>query len=138
MSEVILSVKPFYSEKIFDGEKNVELRKRVGIRFVAGARILVYSSSPTKKITGHAEISQVDELTVSEIRSQFLDAACICEKDFDDYYKGTDIGFVIHLCKVKKFKQGIPLSLLRSRGFSPPQSFSYPSDEVLDLVGGAL
>lgn len=134
MSEVILSVKPFYSDKIFNGDKVVELRKKIGIRFIVGARIFIYSSSPVMEITGHAEISQVDQLAISEIRSRFLGDACIAEEDFNDYYKNSERGFVIHLCKVNRFVRGVSLARLRSRGFIPPQSFSYPSERVLNLI----
>tara|TARA_R100000306_G_C4378159_1_gene142899 strand:+ start:2023 stop:2439 length:417 start_codon:yes stop_codon:yes gene_type:complete len=138
MSEVIISIKPIYVDKIFEGVKSVELRKRVGARFNQGTRLFIYCSSPVKKITGWAEISQVETLDVATIRSRFLKEACISEVDFEEYYRGHDQGVVIRLCNVNQFREGIPLNILRSYGFCPPQSYCYLKKEVSEVLGECL
>ena len=135
MRKIILSIKPFYARKIFIWDKKVELRKNVGRQFLPGNFIYVYSSSPVKEITGIARISQVQKLLVDDIRSKFLSDACITEEDFDSYYEGYNKGVLIWLDNVTEFRKGIPLSVLVSAGFNPPQSYCYLSDNVKRLLG---
>ena len=55
---VLLSIKPKFVERIFDGEKKYEYRK---IMFANGnvKNIFVYASTPVKKIVGRIEIDEV-------------------------------------------------------------------------------
>ncbi|MCP8686081.1 ASCH domain-containing protein [Marinobacterium sedimentorum] len=138
MSEIILSIKPFYADKIFSGAKKIELRKRVGRLFFPGNIVYIYSSSPVKEVTGFARISQVERLAVSDIRDRFLHDACIAKKDFDSYYEGHKEGVAVWLRDIVHFKNGAPLSILRSSGFNPPQSYCYLSPTVKKILGEYL
>ena len=55
---VLLPIKPEYANAIFTGEKRVEFRKKEFGRPVS--HIVVYSSSPEKKVLGYFKISFVD------------------------------------------------------------------------------
>ena len=50
MSTILMSIKPEYVNKIFDGTKRYEYRKKLCKQRID--KIIVYSSSPIKKIVG--------------------------------------------------------------------------------------
>jgi predicted transcriptional regulator len=134
MNKIILSIKPCFTDKIYSGEKPVELRKRVGKLFTKGSRIYIYSSSPVKAITGYAEIDSVQSTSIAIIKKRSLSLACISEPDFDDYFEGKDSGVMIWLKNIKQYKSPLPLAQLRLLGFTPPQSFSYASPKLKEAL----
>ena len=56
---VLLSIKPDYVEKILDGSKKYEFRKIIFNDNIQ--RIMIYSSSPVKKIVGFFRRGQIIE-----------------------------------------------------------------------------
>lgn len=133
MKRIILSIKPSFSSEIYEGNKMVELRKKVGHFFTENNLIYIYSSSPVKEITGHAVIKQIDNTTVIDIK-KFLESACITEKLFDEYYKGHTHGVLIWLKDIVKYDNPLPLEKLKTIGFSAPQSFCYADDKFEQLL----
>ena len=87
-----------------------------------------------KAITGSAEIAAVERLPVTVIKRDYLKFACISEADFDSYYLGHVDGSVLWLTNVIQFNNPIPLQELRKYGFTPPQSFSYLTEDVRRLI----
>ena len=134
MENVIISIKPVFCKAIYTGEKLVELRKSIGSSFVPGARLYIYTSSPEKAITGEAIIEKVQCLTVADIKDRYLVSACICEQDFDQYYLGKTHGHVISLAAVKKYRVTARLDEMKKVGFYAPQSYSYPSQEIIRYI----
>lgn len=134
MENVIISIKPEFCKAIYAGNKLVELRKSIGGDFVQGARLYIYTSSPEKAITGEAMIERVQRLAVADIKDQYLASACISEKNFDQYYLGKEYGHVISLASVRKYRVAASLDELRKIGFYAPQSYSYPSQEILRYI----
>ena len=57
---VLLSIKPKYADKIFNGTKTVELR-RICPKVTEGDLILVYVSSPVKALVGEFEVKKIVE-----------------------------------------------------------------------------
>lgn len=124
--DVVLSVKPFYSEKIVHGEKTVELRRRFPVSAPRGTVAYIYSTSPVRAMIGSAEIQDVVKLPVTSIWKKFGKMAHINREDFDDYFSGLTDGFAIRFSNARAFLRPIDLSELRERfEFEPPQSFLY-------------
>lgn len=122
----IVSIKPKFVEKIFSGEKLVELRKQFPIDVPTNSLILIYSSSPVKSFIGYIYIKKVKKMSVRSIWKTYREVSCINREEFNDYYSGKNFGYVIELTSPKKLKKPIDLSLLRSNfNFTPPQSFCY-------------
>ncbi|MGN6207957.1 helix-turn-helix domain-containing protein [Asticcacaulis sp.] len=129
--DVVFSIKPQYSEKILDGKKTVELRRRFPIDTPAGTKALIYSTSPTRAVTGIAQIDEVLKGTPSSIWKNFSTEACIAKDDFDSYFAGAENGFVIKLSHATPLSRPFELNELRERfNFEPPQSFLYATPKL--------
>ncbi len=124
--DVVLSIRPQYSEKILDGRKTVELRRRFPVSAPKGAVAYIYSTSPVRAIVGSAEIANVAKLSVSDIWQRYSDLAFIEKADFDAYFAGLDEGFALEFSNARSLPRFLDLAELRERfGFEPPQSFLY-------------
>jgi predicted transcriptional regulator/DNA-binding XRE family transcriptional regulator len=124
--DVVLSVRPLYSDKIFEGRKTVELRRRFPVAAPRGTIAYIYSTSPVRAMVGSAEIANVIKLPVSEIWKKFGKMAQITKSDFDDYFTGLKEGFALKISNARPFSRPLKLTELRDRfGFEPPQSFLY-------------
>lgn len=129
--DVVLSVKPDYSEKILDGHKTVELRRRFPISAPSGAIAYIYATSPIKAMVGTAEISDVLKLPIEQIWTEFESSASIERNKFDKYFEGLSEGYALLFDEVKSFSRPLPLSELREKfGFEPPQSFLYAKRDL--------
>jgi predicted transcriptional regulator len=124
--DVLVSVRPEYASKIFDGEKTVELRRKFPESPVIGSVVLIYSSSPVSAIVGSAQIKAVRKLRVVQIWAQHGEEACISKKDFDSYFRGLTHGFAILLTNARLLKEQIGIVELQQQfGIAPPQSYRY-------------
>ncbi len=131
LNDIILSVKPVYAEKIFTGEKTVELRRRFPVANSGGAIAYIYSSFPTKAIVGMAFIREVLKLSVEQIWIKFENSACIERSLFDEYFEGREYGHVIIFDSTRPFLRPLPLNKLCEKfGFKPPQSFLYAKHDL--------
>ncbi|GBQ49188.1 XRE family transcriptional regulator [Komagataeibacter sucrofermentans DSM 15973] len=133
--DVVFSIKPEYCDKIVEGKKTVELRRRFPMSVPAGTTALIYATSPTRALLGIAEIGEVHRRTPGEIWENFSDRACIARKDFDSYFDGVERGFVIELRYARRLRRPLHLSELRERfSFEPPQSFLYATQQMLEAL----
>ncbi|QXX74598.1 helix-turn-helix domain-containing protein [Methylovirgula sp. HY1] len=124
--DVVLSVRPLYSAKIFEGTKTVELRRRFPVSAPRGTVAYIYSSSPVRAMVGSAEIEDVVKLPITSIWRQFGKMAQIKKSSFDEYFDGLTEGFALKITNARSFVRPLNLAELRNRfGFEPPQSFLY-------------
>ena len=120
-----------YSEKILEGRKTVELRRRFPVPAPNRTLAYIYSTSPIKAMVGTAAILDVLKLPVEQIWIQFESKALIERERFDKYFKGLDHGFALVFGNVKIFSRPLPLSELREKfNFKPPRSFLYATREL--------
>jgi predicted transcriptional regulator/DNA-binding XRE family transcriptional regulator len=124
--DIIISIRPRYSEKILEGKKTVELRRRFPTSGPKGAVAYIYSTSPVRAIVGRVNISDVVKLPISEIWERYAKYAYIEKRDFDSYFAGVKEGFALEFDNVKSLRRPLDLFELRERfSFNPPQSFQY-------------
>jgi predicted transcriptional regulator len=121
---LLISVKPQYAEAILDGTKTVELR-RTRPSLPDGSLVLLYSSTPTRAVVGWAHLMRVQEGSPEEIWQAIGDAAAIDQETFDAYFHGAEAAYALELDKVVEATQPVPLSVIRSIGVQPPQSWRY-------------
>lgn len=133
--DVVFSIKPEYSQKIASGEKTVELRRRFPLSVPIGTTALIYETSPTRALSGIAEIGEVHKRTPLEIWKAFGDRACIARRDFDAYFDGVEKAFAIELRCGRPLRRPLSLSELRDRfSFEPPQSFLYATPMMREAL----
>ena len=129
--DVVLSIRPQYSDKILKGLKTVELRRRFPLLSPNSTIAYIYSTSPVQAMVGVTRIQCVQRLPVKQIWTKFESTIFVEHDDFKKYFCGIDFGFVIVFDSVKSFSQPIPLNKLRKAfGFNPPQSFMYVKHDL--------
>ncbi len=129
MIKVLLSIKPEFAEKILSGEKRYEFRKTL-FRSPWVERIIIYVSSPVKKVVGRFTIDDILFLEIKELWDKTKVEAGISEKDFFKYFSGKKFGYAIKIKDAIKYSKGYDLG---DFGLThPPQSFCYiPQDKKL-------
>lgn len=126
----LMPIRPRFASSIMKGQKRVEFR-RVAFRNRV-THVVVYASSPVKKIVGYFEVSLIDKDSPEKLWKKYGHVGGICLDEFMKYYADTDRGMAIVVKRVHTFKEPIPLSTL---GAVPvPQSFSYLPEKVFDVV----
>lgn len=120
---VLMSIKPKYVKSILDGTKKFEFRKKIFKRTDID-EIIIYSSSPEKKIVGSFEIDKVLEDSPEELWAYCRNNAGISKENFFKYFKGKDHGFAIKIKNLNILPKKLdPYEM--NQDFHPPQSFCY-------------
>jgi predicted transcriptional regulator len=139
---ILLSIRPKYAKKIFDGSKTVELRKVRPKRIGSGTLILVYVSSPIKSLVGAFKVDRITEKPLNALWNVVRNKAGITREEFDTYYAGTSTGVAIFFDEAWCLPEPIALEDLRDRlsEFYPPQDFRYAkvSELTLPQIAGFL
>ena len=131
---IILSIKPQFTNLILDGRKTIEMRTKIGKKFIKGAKIIIYSSSPVKAIVAIAKIKEIEHLHKRQVDQKHLKKVCISQDFFDQYMKTRSECYLIELIDIKKIIKPISLVELKKNNFTAPQSFCYASNEIEQLV----
>jgi len=122
--KVLLSIRPEFASKIFNGSKRFEFR-RVIFKRTDIKQVVVYASSPVKKLIGEFKIDTIISGEPINLWRETQSHAGISKKRFFDYFLNTSLGYAI---KVKDYSlYDTPLHIEESLGVSPPQSFMYLS-----------
>jgi len=120
--KVVLSIKPEFANKIFDGTKKFEFRKAI-FKNDKIKTVIVYSSSPVQQVIGEFEIERIINHDIDTLWGLTHQEAGITEDYFYKYFADRLAGFAIQIKKVKKYKQ--PKCLRADYNLFPPQSFAY-------------
>lgn len=119
---VLLSIKPQFVERIFDGTKKYEFRRTI-FKQKNVQRVVVYASSPIQKIIGEFEIDEIlnDSLdNIWEITHQY---SGISKQFYYEYFQDKEKAFAIRIGKIKKYKT---FKTLKEYNINhAPQSFVY-------------
>jgi predicted transcriptional regulator len=123
---LLLSIRPEYAAKIFDGSKKVELR-RVKPKVAAGDSVLVYVSTPVRAMVGAFNVVGVMEGRPQVLWDRVKETAGITREQFDSYYRGATTAYGIVVGQVRHLPEPVMLYRLRElfAGFRPPQSYRY-------------
>lgn len=123
---ILLSVKPKYARKIFEGSKTVELR-RVLPKIAKGSLVFLYASSPVKAILGAFLVDRVVASTPEELWPLVRNSAGVSREEFDSYYHGAEQGVGIFVGSVRSADTPFELDELRKYWpeFRPPQGYRY-------------
>jgi predicted transcriptional regulator len=132
---VLMSVRPPYVERLLDGSKTVELRRR-NWRVAAGSTVLLYASGTRRELMGAVVVQGTVTGARQEIWDRFSRELSLTRKEFSTYLKGADQAVAIRVGQARSLKQPIPLAELRARHvtFTVPQSFRYVAPAELDSI----
>ena len=127
----LLAIKPKYAERIMSKQKKVEFRKG---RFKESVTtVVVYASSPVKRVIGWFSVRYVDEDKPQNLWSRHGHYGGISRKDFKDYFDSHEIGFAIGVSSVKRLVRPVKLAELSS-SLTAPQSFVYISENIFSVL----
>jgi predicted transcriptional regulator len=132
---LVLSLRPEFAEKVFQGKKTVELR-RVRPRLKPGDKVLVYVPSPVKALIGHFQVRKVIQAEPQSLWQRVGRNAGITREQFMAYYDGARVAFGILLHNQKRLSIPVPLGLLQRtvRRFRPPQCYQYLDPGQTDAI----
>lgn len=120
--DVLLSIKPQFAELIFNGIKKYEYRRHIfSERNIQ--KVVVYASSPVKKIVGEFGIEDILYDDINALWINTRNNAGISKKYFLQYFANKSKGYAIKISTIKAYD--IPLHLNSVRISTPPQSFMY-------------
>lgn len=122
MKAVLLSIKPEFAHKIFEGSKKFEFRKQV-FKDTSVKKVIVYSSSPEQKVIGEFEIETILSDTPNNIWIQTKLYSGISQEFYNEYFKGRDNAYAIKVASTKRYRK--EKSLADYNVQSAPQSFAY-------------
>lgn len=83
--------------------KTVELR-RVYPKLNVDDIVVIYESSPEKKITGYFVIGKIESLALTNLWEIAKINGQISKKAFDSYFSQKQYGLAIYIKEVQKFK----------------------------------
>jgi len=132
---LVLSIHPEYVEKIFAGEKRVELRRRRP-RLKNGDLVAIYATSPRCELVGLVRVAGMRQGTPRDLWMVVRNDAAIDRQQYDRYFEGSQRAIGILLEDPVMFPRPAPLKELRFAwpSFRPPQGFCYLTGEQLKLI----
>lgn len=119
---MLLSIKPKYSKEIFCGTKKYEFRKVV-FKEKKIREILVYESSPTKRVVGQFVCGGILTGSPESIWEKTESFAGIDKDSFFRYFQEKETAYAIEIINPILYEK--PLELNKVYDSRPPQSFAY-------------
>lgn len=119
---VLLSIKPEFADKIFDGTKKFEFRRTI-FKNPNVKNIVVYASSPIQKVVGEFEVEEIITHNPSKLWEITKKYSGISEHYFFEYFADKEAGFAIRIKRPIRYKT--PKCIKADYNVSPPQSFLY-------------
>lgn len=132
-TNILISVSPRFAEKIYTGEKTVEVRSRAPVYYSRGIgrdslRIVFYEHSPVMRITGTA-VSRGFRRMFG--RDADLSGTCMERSEFESYARGRTL-YGFELEDARRFETPLEISVA---GYTvPPAAFYILSDEKTDDI----
>lgn len=126
--KVLLSIKPEFAEKIFDGTKKYEFRRSV-FKNKNVKTVVVYASSPVQQVIGEFEIETILNHNLQELWNLTKDYSGITKNFFFEYFINKENGYAIKIKEAKRYDRA--LSLKDDFNATPPQSFMYLEESLI-------
>lgn len=132
MKAILISIKPKWAERIYNGTKTLELRKRMP-KIPVGTVCLIYESYPVHMVTGYFIYAGAYRFRVDDPSWHLLAAANIVLLAFQWYYSGRTYGYAWTIDQPTKFDKPIELSDLEVK--RAPQSYQFTNipDELIKI-----
>ena len=131
-SIAVLSIRPEYVKLILSGRKRVEFRRTGFSRSVS--HIVVYSTSPERRLVGYFEVEKVTRGTPESLWDDHNGHSGISRDRLFDYFGGLNKVTAITIGLFHRFRQKVTLEDLGIE--VPPRSFRYLDRGMLSRLGG--
>ena len=105
--KVLLSIKPEFANKIFEGTKKFEFRKSIFKKQVS--TVVVYASAPLQQVIGEFEIEQILYLDLETLWNITHSNSGVSKNFFFVYFEDKERGYAIEIKNTKLYK--IPKNL---------------------------
>jgi predicted transcriptional regulator len=122
--DILISLSPRHVNKILDGTKTVELRRRrIAVR--PGTRVWIYSKVPRGQVEALGIVKEVIERHPCRIWQDYRHTIGISLEEFYEYFRDRELGHAIVFQKILLLRPALSLNTLRKQvlGFHPPQFF---------------
>ena len=127
----LLPIYPRYARLILTGEKRIEFRK---VRFRNQvSHIIMYASSPVRKIVGYFSVVRINEGAPDELWARYHSSAGLRRDEFERYYALCSRGVAVEIGSVFALPNPVPLARL-GKSLAPPQGFTYLSAGALEAL----
>lgn len=126
-----MPIKPIYAGRLLEGTKKYEFRKTN----IKGnlSHIIIYASSPVKKIIGVAEVGSIETSCPLHLWENTKDEAGISHRAYMEYFNGSDKACAISIKHIFPLKNHLkPCEI--TDDFIVPQSFRYVDATFLKAV----
>ena len=137
-SVVLLSVRSPHVERLLEGTKTVELRRRLSV-VSSGTTVLLYASGKRRALVGSFVAGAVERDTPRRIWKRHGAASALNRAEFDRYFLAAEHATAVEATAVVELAKPIDLDELRQRwpGFLVPQSSRrLGSDELAGILNG--
>lgn len=128
-----MSIKPIYANRLIKGTKHFEFRRSsISLDLT---HMIVYASSPIKKILGIVEVNRVNVASPADTWQKTKQFAGIERKDFQEYFSDRDVAYSIEIepdAIILLQKEINPKDV--DPNFQVPQSFRYVDKAFLEKV----
>lgn len=118
---ILLSINPDHVNSILSGSKKFEYRTKIPKNKID--KILIYSTSPIKKIVAESKVTNILCLRPNDLWNKTKKFSGIDKSFFDKYFKNRNLSFAFELEKIKIFEK--PKTLAHYGIKIAPQSFCY-------------
>lgn len=120
-NKIIISINPEHVDNILSGKKKYEYRKIAAKKQISS--IIIYETTPIKRIVAEAEIVDVLMFPPDELWELTKDDSGVTKTFFDSYFRKNKTAYAYKLGKITVFET--PKSLKDFGLKYPPQSFIY-------------
>ena len=120
-SKIILPIKPKYAEKILDGNKWFEYRRKLPNRHVS--KIVIYETAPVSKIVGEVNVIKVMKYSPYELYDITKDHSGISFDNYMKYFDGAETAYAYFLDHPIRFTE--PIGIDKYGLKAVPQSYVY-------------
>lgn len=126
---VLIAMHPQYVDLISQKIKRIEFRRKPFSKPVK--TIVIYSTSPIKKIVGFFDVKKIESSTPNIFWEKYSSIGGISQTDFFHYFHNTSKAIGIHIKKYTPLLCPINLSSL---GLTVPQSYLYLTENQFDII----
>jgi len=119
--EILISIKPEYTEKILNNTKHYELRRSFSKKEIN--KLIIYSTSPKSRVVWEVKVEKVIHKPIDELRNLTKDKSCVTKEFFYKYFKWKEYWYAIKL--TNPIQYSTPKELKNYKIKRPPQNYCY-------------